>query len=45
MEDLPIPFVTVAADLKTGHEVWIRRGNNDESDDSIVRPARRFPAG
>lgn len=26
MEDLPIPFVTVAADLKTGHEVWIRRG-------------------
>jgi NTE family protein len=26
MEELPIPFVTVAADLKTGHEVWIRRG-------------------
>jgi NTE family protein len=26
MEDLPIPFVTIAADLRTGHEVWIRRG-------------------
>ncbi len=27
MEDLPVPFVTVAADLLTGHEVWIRRGS------------------
>ncbi len=26
MEELPIPFITVAADLLTGHEVWIRKG-------------------
>lgn len=27
IEDLPSPFVTIATDLKTGHEVWIRKGN------------------
>jgi NTE family protein len=27
MEDLPHPFVTVAADLVTGHEVWIKSGS------------------
>jgi NTE family protein len=27
IEDLPCPFVTVASDLLTGHEVWIREGN------------------
>jgi NTE family protein len=27
IEDLPCPFVTTAADLVTGHEVWIKQGN------------------
>lgn len=27
IEDLPAPFVTIASDLVTGHEVWIREGN------------------
>lgn len=27
IEDLPIPFVAVATDLKTGREVWIREGS------------------
>lgn len=27
IEDLPIPFVAVASELNTGHEVWIDRGN------------------
>lgn len=27
VEDLPMPFVTIAADLVTGHEVWIRKGS------------------
>lgn len=27
IEDLPCPFLTVAADLVTGHEVWIRKGS------------------
>lgn len=27
IEDLPHPFVTIAADLTTGHEVWLRRGS------------------
>jgi NTE family protein len=27
VEDLPHPFITIAADLVTGHEVWIRKGN------------------
>ena len=27
MEDLPVPFITIAADLQTGHEVWIRKGS------------------
>jgi NTE family protein len=26
IEDLPAPFVAVATDLVTGHEVWLRRG-------------------
>jgi NTE family protein len=26
IEDLPAPFVAVATDLATGHEVWLRRG-------------------
>lgn len=25
-EDLPYPFVAIAADMVTGHEVWMRRG-------------------
>lgn len=27
IQDLPLPFVTIASDLVTGHEVWIRDGN------------------
>jgi NTE family protein len=27
IEDLPVPFVCVATDLVTGHEVWLRSGN------------------
>ena len=27
IEDLPHPFITISADLLTGHEVWLRRGN------------------
>jgi NTE family protein len=27
IEDLPIPFVAVATDLVTGHEVWLREGD------------------
>lgn len=25
-EDLPYPFISIATDLTTGHEVWLRRG-------------------
>ena len=27
IEDLPHPFIAIAADLMTGHEVWIRKGS------------------
>jgi len=27
IEDLPCPFVAIATDMVTGHEVWLRRGN------------------
>jgi NTE family protein len=27
IEDLPAPFIAIAADLVTGHEVWLRKGN------------------
>lgn len=27
IEDLPHPFVCIATDLVTGHEVWLRKGN------------------
>ncbi len=27
IEDLPHPFIAIAADLLTGHEVWMRKGN------------------
>ncbi len=27
IEDLPVPFVCVATDLASGHEVWLRAGN------------------
>jgi NTE family protein len=27
IEDLPVPFVAVAADLRTGQEVWLREGD------------------
>lgn len=26
VEDLPVPFVAVASDMVTGHEVWLRKG-------------------
>ncbi len=31
IEDLPYPFVTIAADLATGHEVWLNKGNMVEA--------------
>ncbi len=27
IEDLPHPFISIAADLVTGHEVWLRKGD------------------
>jgi NTE family protein len=45
MEDLPIPFVTVAADLKTGHEVWIRRGELMKAMTASFALPGVFPAG
>lgn len=27
IEDLPVPFIAIAADLVTGHEVWLRKGD------------------
>ncbi len=27
IEDLPAPFIAIAADLLTGHEVWLRKGS------------------
>lgn len=27
IEDLPHPFIAIAADLSTGHEVWLRKGS------------------
>lgn len=27
IEDLPHPFITIAADMVTGHEVWLRQGD------------------
>ncbi|MCB1556168.1 MAG: patatin-like phospholipase family protein [Alphaproteobacteria bacterium] len=27
IEDLPHPFIAIAADLATGHEVWLRKGD------------------
>lgn len=26
IKDLPYPFIAIAADLKTGHEIWLREG-------------------
>ena len=46
IEDYDIPFAAVAAELSTGHEVWIREGRIDEavrasiSLPGIVSPAR-----
>lgn len=31
IEDLPYPFIAIAADLMTGHEVWLRKGNLAEA--------------
>lgn len=27
IEDLPCPYIAVAADIQTGHEIWINKGN------------------
>ena len=46
IEEYPIPFAAVAAELSTGHEVWIREGPIDEairasiSLPGILSPAR-----
>jgi NTE family protein len=31
IEDLPYPFISIAADLLTGHEVWMRKGSITEA--------------
>ena len=31
IEDLPFPFIAIAADLVTGHEVWMRKGSITEA--------------
>jgi NTE family protein len=31
IEDLPYPFIAIAADLLTGHEVWLRKGSITEA--------------
>ncbi len=31
IEDLPHPFIAIAADLVTGHEVWLRKGSLTEA--------------
>ena len=38
VEDLPCPFRTIAADLVTGHEIWIKRG-------SLVQAMKVRPVG
>ncbi len=39
IEDLPVPFVAVATDLRTGHEVWLQEGRLAE----ILRAAISLP--
>ena len=31
IEDLPVPFIAVATDLRTGHEVWLQEGRLAET--------------
>jgi NTE family protein len=31
VEDLPVPFIAVATDLQTGHEVWLQQGRLTET--------------
>jgi NTE family protein len=31
IEDLPLPYIAIAADLMTGHEVWLRKGKITEA--------------
>ncbi|MGH6906074.1 MAG: patatin-like phospholipase family protein, partial [Geminicoccaceae bacterium] len=31
VEDLPVPFIAVATDLQTGHEVWLQEGRLAET--------------
>ena len=46
IEELPIPFVAVATDLKTGKEVWIREGSLiDAVRASISLPGIFTPSG
>jgi NTE family protein len=39
IEDLPLPFVAVATDLRTGHEVWLQEGRLAE----VLRTAISLP--
>ena len=39
LEDLPVPFIAVATDLRTGHEVWLQEGRLAE----ILRAAISLP--
>lgn len=40
LEDLPLPFATVATDLETGREIWLQRGSLVDS----LRAAIALPA-
>ena len=31
IEDLPVPFTAIATDLKTGHEIWLNKGDLADS--------------
>lgn len=31
LEDLPIPFTAIACELKSGHEVWLRKGSMSDA--------------
>jgi NTE family protein len=39
VEDLPVPFIAVATDLRTGHEIWLQEGRLAE----ILRAAISLP--
>ena len=43
IEDLPHPFIAIAADLSTGHEVWLRKGSLTEAIRASIALPGVFP--